>query len=107
MTNEDNAFIQLLEENDCYLLMEETSHEELRDLDKDLPSDTHLVRYRVKSPVLERMVEKGHHPEDLSFVSAIRAYKKADIFDALHDGGMEVLEITSGYGVIKPKLFNG
>ena len=27
------------------LLMQETSHEELEDLNKDLPTDTHLVRF--------------------------------------------------------------
>ena len=29
-----------------------------------------------------------------------------DIFDHLHDAGYAVLEISSGYGRIKPKLFN-
>ena len=39
-------------------------------------------------------------------ISAIRAFKKADIFDHLHDAGYAVMEITSGFGRIKPKLFN-
>lgn len=75
---------------DCHLVCEETSHEELRALDADLPSDTHLVRYM---------------HEGAEYVAAIRAYKKSDIFDALHDGGSTVLEITQGYGRIRPNVF--
>lgn len=100
--------LDYLQANECQLLMEETSHEELVDLDKDLPSDTHLVRYTLKSPFLEEMAAAaGLPPEDLTFVSAIRAYKMADIFDALHDADMRVLEIRRGYGRQKPKLWNG
>ena len=71
-----------------------TSRDKLRKLDRELPSDIHLVRY--KKPTWKKK-EK---------VSAIRAYKKVDIFDSLHDQGYQVLEIESGYGFIKPKLFN-
>jgi hypothetical protein len=74
--------------------IESTSRDKLRKLDKKLPSDIHLVRYR-KSTWKKK--EK---------VSAIRAFKKADIFDKLHDQGYQVLEIESGFGLIKPKLFN-
>ncbi len=77
-------------EYDCHLVAEETSHEELRALNSDLPSDTHLVRY-------------SHEGED--FVAAIRAYKMSDIFDALHDRGCKPLEITQGYGKIRPNLY--
>ena len=100
--------LDFLEANECHLLMEETSHEELVDLDKDLPSDTHLVRYTFKSPHLEEVSAASGLPvEDLIFISAIRAYKMADIFDALHDADMRVLEIRQGYGRQKPKLWNG
>ena len=37
---------------------------------------------------------------------AVRAYSKADIFDAYHDAGYKITSITSGYGSIKPKLYN-
>ena len=75
------------------VLIENTTHEKLVKQDKALPSDTHFVRYR--KPTWKKKVK----------VSAIRAFKKVDIFDTLHDQGYEVLEITSGHGSIKPKLF--
>jgi len=74
------------------LLMPETSESELVDLSKDLPTDTHLVEYV--------------DTESVSHVDAVRAYNKADIFDAYHDAGLHVEEIRSGFGSIKPKLFN-
>ena len=81
---------ELLEANECSLLMQQTSHDELRALDADLPTDVHLVRY-------ERDFQ-------IQF-DAVRAYKMADIFDAYYDAGLSVQEITRGYGRIKPKLF--
>jgi len=36
---------------------------------------------------------------------AIRAYKMSDIFDALHDQGSEVHEISQGYGTLRPNMF--
>ena len=74
--------------------IERTSREELIKLDAELPSDIHLVRY--KKPSWKKKEQ----------VSAIRAFRKVDIFDHLHDAGYAVLEITSGFGRIKPKLFN-
>ena len=74
--------------------IERTSHDELIKLERELPSDIHLVRY--KKPSWKKKEN----------VSAIRAYCKVDIFDHLHDAGYAVLEISSGYGRIKPKLFN-
>jgi hypothetical protein len=73
---------------------EHTSREKVRGLDKQLPTDIHLVRY--KKPSWKKK-EK---------VSAIRAYRKTDIFDTLHDQGYQVLEIESGFGTIRPNLFN-
>ena len=72
---------------------ENTSREKVRGLDKQLPTDIHLVRY--KKPTWKKK-EK---------VSAIRAYRKVDIFDTLHDQGYQVLEIESGFGCIRPNLF--
>ena len=43
-------------------------------------------------------------PTDL-LCDAVRAYKKVDIFDCYHDSGLRVLSIKSGFGSIKPKLF--
>lgn len=77
---------ELLAYNQCSLLLEETSREELRDLDAELPSDLHLV-----------VTDQG--------VYGVRGYKTVDIFDAFHDAGHKVLEIENGYGRIKPKLF--
>ena len=74
------------------LLMQETSEKELQDLGGDLPTDTHLVTYRGT---------EGEVGAD-----AVRSYSKADIFDAYHDSGLKVLSIQSGFGTIKPKLFN-
>ena len=74
------------------LLLETTTEEELRELDPELPSDTYLVRY-----------ENGTGTE---CVSALRAFKSVDIFDALHDAGFKVLEIQMGFGRIKPRLYD-
>ena len=72
---------------------ENTTKEKVVKLNKELPSDIHLVRY--KKPSWKKK-EK---------VSAIRAYRKVDIFDTLHDQGYQVLEIESGFGCIRPNVF--
>ena len=77
---------ETLQSKQCQLLLEETSLEEIRDLDAQLPSDLHLV-----------VTDKG--------VYGVRAYKAVDIFDSFHDEGHTVKEIRSGFGRIKPKLF--
>ena len=89
----DNAlgFEEAIKKYGVILLMAETSENELTDLDGELPSDTHLVRFRTPEGGLE--------------CDAVRSFTKADIFDAYHDAGLEVLEIKSGWGRIKPKLF--
>ena len=74
--------------------IERTTEAELVKLDAELPSDIHLVRY--KKPSWKKKEN----------VSAIRAFRQVDIFDHLHDAGYAVLEIKSGFGRIKPKLFN-
>ena len=73
---------------------ENTSKEKVEKLNKQLPTDIHLVRYKKAT---WKKKEK---------VSAIRAYRKVDIFDTLHDQGFQVLEIESGFGTIRPNLFN-
>ena len=73
--------------------IESTTEAKLRKMDSELPSDIHLVRY--KKPSWKKK-EK---------ISAIRAYCKVDIFNHLHDAGYAVLEITSGFGRIRPNVF--
>ena len=98
--------IEHLERYECHLMAESTSHEELRELNNDLPSDVHLVRYWPTKAVREKQAEAAGIPvEDLIAVSGIRAYKQVDIFDGLHDAGYEVIEIVQGYGRIRPNLF--
>lgn len=77
---------EVLAANSCSLLLDETSEIEIKDLEKDLPSDLHLV-----------VTDKG--------VYGVRAAKASDIFDSFYDEGHEIAEIKSGYGRIKPKLF--
>ena len=60
-----------------------------------LPTDIHLVEYEVEGKL---------------YVDAIRAYKMSDIFDGYYDKltpmGGTLNSITSGYGTIKPNLYN-
>lgn len=79
---------ETLELNSCVLLLDQTSEQELVDLDRELPSDVHLV-----------VTDKG--------VYGVRGYKLVDIFDSFYDEGHQVKEIRSGFGRIKPKLFQG
>ena len=79
--------------NDIVMLIERTTEEKLTKLDKDLPSDTHLVR--VRKPSWKKKEQ----------IMAIRAYCKVDIFNLLHDEGWVVLEIRSGFGRIRPNMY--
>ena len=56
--------------NDLIVLFEKTTEEEVRALDKSLPSDTHLISYT---------------EDNVSFVDAVRSYTKVEIFDFYHD----------------------
>ena len=61
--------------------------------DKELPSDTHIVRY----------LQEGKEQVD-----AVRAYTKADIFDEYYDllgKDNPILEIKSGFGYVKPIMY--
>ncbi len=82
--------LDLTQHTDVHVLFPLTTEEDLIAKDKSIPSDTHLVRY---------MKDGSEH------ISALRAYKMVDIFDALYDNGCEVLEIRPGFGSIKPKLY--
>jgi len=75
---------------DVIVMMEQTSEEELRDLDKQLPSDIHLVEYTL---------------DDEFQADGIRAHSMVDIFDFYYDLGAKVSRISSGFGQIKPQLF--
>lgn len=75
---------------DVVVLMEKTSEAELRDLDKQLPSDIHLVEYTL---------------DDEFQADGVRAHTMVDIFDFYHDLGAKVSRISSGFGSIKSKLF--
>lgn len=77
------------------------TEEEIRALDKELPTDIHLIEF-VRGQEL--------------FLDAVRAYRKVDIFDLYHDilskevqegtiTNFEIRSITNGYGSIKPKLY--
>ena len=88
---------------DVSILMEKVTEEEVRDLDKELPSDVHLIEYL--------------QGQDL-ILDAVRAYKMVDIFDVYHDylnekviageiTSFEICSIRGGFGVIKPKLWQG
>lgn len=62
--------------------------------DKDLPTDVHLVTYRIHNKMI---------------VDAVRAYTQVDIFDEYYDkvSGMsgELISIKSGFGRIRPNLY--
>jgi len=90
--DEETNFVEALPRYGVNLVMQETSHEELTDLSSDLPTDTHLVTYKT--------------PDGATGCDAVRAHKKSDIFDCYTDACLKVLAIESGYGSIKPKLFN-
>lgn len=81
-----------LRKHDVTLLMDSTSIQAIESDTKILPTDVHAVTY----------VEDG-----IVKVDAVRAYKMADIFDAYWDFGIrDIKSIVSGFGNIKPKLYN-
>ena len=81
-----------LRKYECTLLMDSTSVDDIRADTKILPTDVHAVVYE----------EDG-----ITKVDAVRAYKMSDIFDGYWDWGIRTISsITSGYGNIKPKLYN-
>jgi len=93
-TGEDFDHEKVASKYGVVLLMQGTSHDELVALAKDLPTDTHLVTFYWNDS-----------PDVLEY-DAVRAYKKSDIFDYYADQPKAfVTAIESGFGSIKPKLF--
>ena len=89
--------------SDVITLFTKTTPEEVRALDKDLPSDTHLVFYEEDNQL---------------FCDAVRSFTMVDIFNQYWDKlsskaesdeiqSFSINSIVSGIGVIKPKLFKG
>ncbi|WGL30483.1 hypothetical protein SCRES1_gp56 [Synechococcus phage S-CRES1] len=88
---------------DVIIFMEKVTREEIEEMRSELPTDLHLIEY-IKGTDL--------------FLDAVRAYKMSEIFDYYYDSlneaaeagaitNFEIVSITSGYGQIKPKLFQG
>ena len=62
---------------------------------RELHSDLHIVTYEIDGDTR---------------IDAVRAYKMVDIFDVYYDKlktNGKVIEIVSGYGSVKPKLWDG
>ena len=63
--------------------------------DSELPTDIHLIEYEVEGNL---------------YVDSVRAHKASDIFDPYYDKltplGGKILGITSGYGKIRPNMYN-
>ena len=81
---------------DVNIFILNTSPDDIKEMDAELPTDTHIIEY----------VVDGETTYD-----AVRAYKKSNVFDEYHDkfkrDGItaQVVAITNGYGRIKPKLY--
>lgn len=90
-TGED---LQNAKRSEVNIFFHGTTHEELTE-GKGLPNDLHLVEYELNG--------ETHY-------DGVRAYKKVNIFDVYYDKlkplGGKVIAIRSGYGSVKPKLFN-
>ena len=80
-----------LKKYDVTLVFENTTLETLKGEDSNLPSDIHVIYYE----------EEGEAKLD-----AVRAYKMSDIFDGYYDRKLKVTKIESGFGKIKPNLYN-
>ena len=78
------------------IFMLNTTPENIEEMDRELPTDIHLVKMVCGDEVC---------------YDAVRAYKSSDIFDVyydklkLEDQDIKVVAITNGYGRIKPKLY--
>jgi len=84
------------------VLFSNTTPEAVKEKERELPSDTHLVTYIL--PV----EHDGMHGEKVVY-DAVRASKRVDIFDLYYDrlkpenGRLKSIDI--GYGLVKPKLW--
>ena len=82
-----------LRKYDVIMVYEDTTVDEIKNNSSKLPTDVHAVTYR----------EDGKDKVD-----AVRSYKMSDIFDAYYDYGVrDFVSIKSGFGSIKPKLYQG
>lgn len=85
--------LEHLRKYDVILMFENTSEQTINEESKNLPTDVHLVKY--------------HNDEGNEVIDAVRSYKMSDIFDAYYDLGVKTIHsIVSGFGSIKPKLYN-
>ena len=85
--------LEHLKRFDVILMMENTTAIDVNNSSKDLPSDTHIVRYTDESGQVK--------------LDAVRSYKMSDIFDGYYDYGIRTIQsIESGFGSIRPKLYN-
>lgn len=91
MSDENNTKLTRLRAYEVILVVENTTEDGVRDTEHELPSDTHVVKYL-----------DGDEPK----VDAVRANKMSDIFDGYYDMGFPPTDIRSGYGKIKPRLYN-
>ena len=80
-----------LKKYDVALLFDNTTRDTIRGEDGQLPADTHIVTYEDDGQVK---------------LDAARACKMADIFDGYHDRGLKVTRIESGFGKLRPNLYN-
>ena len=80
-----------LKKYDVYLLFENTTRDTIKGEDSELPSDVHVVTYQ---------------EDDETKLDAVRALKMSDIFDGYHDRGLKVTRIESGFGKLRPNLYN-
>ena len=81
-----------LKKYDVILMKEDVSQEDINTQRKIWPTDVHIISF----------IEEGQTKCD-----AIRSYKMSDIFDGYYDFGVKDINyIKSGYGNIKPKLYN-
>lgn len=84
------------------VLLSNTTPETLKEQEKELPTDTHLVAYIIPVEMDGMWGEKVVY-------DAVRAGKKVDIFDLYYDrlkaenGRLKSIDV--GYGLVKPKLW--
>ena len=85
--------LEFLRKYDVILMFENTTEQTINDESKNLPTDIHLVKF--------------NNDDGSEVIDAVRSYKMCDIFDAYYDYGVKNIHaIVSGFGSIKPKLYN-
>ena len=91
MSNTSDTKLTHLRNYEVILVLENTTEENVREIDNTLPTDIHVITYK--------------DGEETKY-DAARANRMTDIFDGYYDLGVTVTSIKSGYGKIKPKLYN-